>query len=76
MYVMNKNVSHNGKDYPAGSEIKPGDEGFKELLKAGHVNEGKGAVAQAAVEDAPEQAPAEESESEESEDKGRKGRRR
>jgi len=42
MFVVNKNINHNGKSYAKDSEIKESDAGFKELLKSGHVNEGIG----------------------------------
>lgn len=35
-YVMNKNVFHNKKNYPQGTEIVASDDGFKELVQAGH----------------------------------------
>lgn len=35
-YVLNKNVWHNEKEYPKGSELKPGMDGFEDILKAGH----------------------------------------
>lgn len=38
MYVMNKNVEHNGKAYLKGQEIKPGDAGFDIIVKAGHAD--------------------------------------
>lgn len=38
-YVMNKRVTHNGKDYPKGSEIEKGAEGFEVMHQAGHVDE-------------------------------------
>jgi hypothetical protein len=41
MYLLNKNVTHNGKAYPKGSEIKEGDEGFKAVVGAGHASEVK-----------------------------------
>lgn len=39
-YVVNKNITHSGKSYPKGSPISEGDAGFKELLQAGHLNDG------------------------------------
>lgn len=38
-YLMNKNVVHNGKDYPNGSELKESDDGFKSLIAQGHATE-------------------------------------
>jgi hypothetical protein len=37
MYVVNKNIEHNGKSYSKGSEIKKDDKGFDLLKQAGHV---------------------------------------
>ncbi len=39
LYKVNKNVEHNGKSYPKDGEIKESDEGFKDLLQAGHAEE-------------------------------------
>ncbi len=36
---MNKNVEHDGKSYPKGSEIKESDNGFKALTSVGHADE-------------------------------------
>ncbi len=41
MFLLNKNVLHNGKSYPKGSEIKKGDDGFEALVKNGHAEEAK-----------------------------------
>ena len=38
-YLMNKNVEHNGRKYLSGSEIKPSDPGFKEIVQSGHAKE-------------------------------------
>lgn len=53
MFVVNKNISHNGKDYLNGSEIKKGDAGFDELVKAGHAVEVSGS-SKAQAEPVPE----------------------
>ena len=37
-YLMNKNVDHNGKKYAKGVEISKGDEGFEEIIQAGHAD--------------------------------------
>lgn len=39
MFVMNKNVSHNRKEYAKNHIVEKSDEGFAELKKAGHVDE-------------------------------------
>jgi hypothetical protein len=54
MYLVNKNINHNGKDYPKGSEIKSSDAGFKDLLGAGHLDEVNGSSKKAEPEAAPE----------------------
>jgi hypothetical protein len=51
MFFVNKNINHGGTIYQSGAEIKLGDFGFKELLKAGHINEGRGTVAIAPSEE-------------------------
>lgn len=38
MFVVNKNIIHNGKSYPKDTEIKKTDDGFDELIKTGHVD--------------------------------------
>lgn len=38
-FTVNKNINHNGKDYPNGSYIDEGCDGFKLLLQAGHLVE-------------------------------------
>jgi len=47
MYIVNKNINYGGKVYAKDCEIGASDPGFKELLAAGHLNEGKGTVASA-----------------------------
>lgn len=42
MFVINKNINHNGKAYAKDSEIAKDDANFELLMKAGHVNEGTG----------------------------------
>lgn len=37
-HILNKNILHNGKNYPKGSKIKSSDEGFKEIVKGGHAD--------------------------------------
>ncbi len=37
-YKMNKNVMHNGKNLPAGSELTEDMVGFKELVEQGHAD--------------------------------------
>ncbi len=56
-YVMNKNVEHNGKPYPKGTEIKESDDGFKNLVQAGHADELEvsGAKAESEPSEQPEQ---------------------
>jgi len=39
MFLLNKNITHDGHSYPSGSEIKKSDSGFNDLLKSGHINE-------------------------------------
>lgn len=39
MFVMNKNVHHNRKEYKKGFVIEESDDGFADLKKAGHVEE-------------------------------------
>jgi hypothetical protein len=51
MFFVNKNVNHGGTIYQNGAEIKIGDHGFRDLLKAGHINEGRGTVAIAPVDE-------------------------
>lgn len=51
MFFVNKNINHNGTIYSNGAEIKIGDPGFKELLAAGHLNEGRSTVAVAPSEE-------------------------
>lgn len=45
MFVMNKNVNHNGKDYARGQELKHGDP-IEMFVKAGHADEIKGVAKQ------------------------------
>ncbi len=53
MYLLNKNIDHNGKQYPKGCEIKKDDGNFAMLMNAGHVDEIK-PTAKAPAEAAPE----------------------
>ncbi len=36
-YFVNKNISHNGKDYSKGAPIAPEAPGFSDLKNAGHL---------------------------------------
>lgn len=58
--VMNKNVIHNGKSYPKGSEILPSDDGFQQVKNSGHVDEIEGeAQAEMSAPEAAEEQQAE-----------------
>lgn len=37
-HVMNKNVIHNGKHYPKGSELKADDKAFEQMVSDGHAH--------------------------------------
>lgn len=66
-YIVISNVLHNGKKYDKGSEIKQGDEGFEELVKAGIAQDpfasGKIEAEESQAEGEPVEQPVEQSKS-------------
>lgn len=74
-YMMNKNVTHNGKFYAKDSEISASDDGCKSLVNAGHAVAVGSKAVEAPVESAPQAALESEEQSEASGKPARKSKR-